>query len=154
MLLPVLILSPVAKPNWCIICMVMSTSALVGLMNRATSSAQSESHNLAVLSQSGGSSPSSVAFQKMNCSVSISIMKSSGERGSPCIRPLLCLIHGPHTPLSLTLEEDEARSKLSQLCHLTENPLCCSKSSKYSHDTESNTLVISIFISRAVVFFL
>jgi hypothetical protein len=99
------------------------------------------------------SSSSSEAFCRMDCRVSMVRMNRNGDRGSSCRSPHLCLSHGMCTPLSLIEEEEQVNSRLSQFCHLAENPLYCINSMRYSQETKSNALDISSFRSMARVFF-
>jgi hypothetical protein len=153
-LLLTLIQSLVASPNLYIICITISTSVFTGLTKTAVSSAYRDSRSRAIQSLSGESKPSSVAFCKTCCKVSIVSMNRYGNSGSPCFRPHLCLIHRPQTPLSLTEEEEEDSSRQSQLRHLAGNPRCCNSSIRYSHETELKAFNMSSFINNAGVFFL
>jgi hypothetical protein len=72
----------------------------------------------------------------MCCSVSMARVNKNGDRGSHCLRPRICLIHGPFTLFRRT-EDEEVESS----------------SKRYSHDTELKAFVISNFMSRAGVLF-
>jgi hypothetical protein len=120
------------------ICMTISTTAFVGLTNTAASLAYSDRRRrAAVRSRRGDSKPSSVTLFRTYCSELIAMMKRYGDSGSPYRRPRRCLIQGPLTPFNRTEEDVVEKSRSSQLHHFGEKPLCCSRSIKYSQDSES-----------------
>jgi len=72
-------------------------------------------------------------------------IKSTGDKGSPCLSPRLCSILSPGEPLSKIWVEEVARSPLTISHQIGPKPRFCITSNKKGQDTESNALVISSF---------
>lgn len=88
------------------------------------------------------------------CSGSIAMINSSGNNGSPCIRPLACLIFWLGLPFIRILEDEDPRIEDIWLRHLVLNPKAASTSNKYCQPTQSNAFEMSNLIKRAGCFFL
>jgi hypothetical protein len=85
---------------------------------------------------------------------SIARMKSMGEMGSPCLRPLSCLIGRPEIPFKRILEEEEVKTRLIQSLNLAPKANLSNTSSKYAHETESKAFAMSSLRKRAGIFYL
>lgn len=147
-----LIFSPVASQKALIISIMRVTSSRLGLVKITASSAYIEILMDACRPLSFVRRSSCVARLNMLLRTSIARMNRYGDRGSPCLSPLRCLKLLPGLPLS-NIEDDEVfRIAASQFVHLIGKPLFTSSSSKNSHETESNALVMSNLIRQAGVF--
>jgi hypothetical protein len=93
------------------------------------------------------------ALARSLCRTSMAIMKSIGERESPCCTPRRCLIGGPYFPFSIILEDAVDNSAEIQEHHLSPNPGACRSSSKNGHERVSNALDMSSFSSSIEIFF-
>jgi hypothetical protein len=76
------------------------------------------------------------------CNESMARIKRKGDRGSPCLRPLLCLICAPFLPFSLTADEDDVTIRLIQFLHFGRKPFLCNNSNRYSQEMVSNAFVL------------
>ena len=74
--------------------------------------------------------------------------KSKGESGSPCHRPLQCLIGAFGIPLSRTRDEEVESKAAIQSRHLEGKPSFYMKLSRYSQRTESKAFVMSNFLKK------
>ena len=64
-----------------------------------------------------------VALLMIDCKRSAASTNKSGDRGSPCLTPLLQRKTSPHTPFKITDEDPELRMALIQEIHLLPKPL-------------------------------
>jgi hypothetical protein len=70
-------------------------------------------------------------------------MKSIEERGSPCLKPVMCLNGLPGIPFRRTLEVEEAKRMEMRLHHLCLKPNAFITFSKYGHPTVSKAFAMS-----------
>jgi hypothetical protein len=152
LLLLMLILSLVASPKCLIISISVSATSFTGLMKTATSSAYRDSHSRVVPSWRGDMSPSFVALWRIYHNESMARIRRKGDRGPPCLRPLLCLNQSPLLPFCPTADGDDASIRLIQFLHFGGKPLLCNSSSRYSQEMVSNAFVISSLNNRAGTF--
>jgi len=118
-------------------------SATNGLMKRATLSAYKDTRWPRGLLDKGSSKPNSSALRNRLLSMSMTKMKSMGDSGSPCLRPLLCLISGPGCPLTRIQVDDDPNRLRTRILQLTPNPKWTRISIRNGHETESNALEMS-----------
>jgi hypothetical protein len=85
-----LVIKPEAWPKICKICFTVVASCTVGWINRITSSACRLHWNLVSCGSILCSTASLLAFMKSRCRMSIAMMKSRGNRESPCLTPRRC----------------------------------------------------------------
>lgn len=81
------------------------------------------------------------------------MMNASGDRGSPCLRPLACFIFLVGLPLIRIFDDEDPRIEDVQLRHFVLNPRAPKTSSKYFHPMESDAFEMSSLMNRAGYFF-
>uniref|UniRef100_A0A0A9HWZ3 Uncharacterized protein n=1 Tax=Arundo donax TaxID=35708 RepID=A0A0A9HWZ3_ARUDO len=129
-------------------CLTASKSAGVGCRNRTTSFAYRETRCPTCLLERGCSNPSLAALTKTEFNTSMTRIKSMGDRGSPCLSPLRCLITSPGSPLS-SMRVVAEESRLQTMLHQRgPNPKYLKTSKRKLHEIESNALDISSFSSK------
>lgn len=83
----------------------------------------------------------------------MAMMKSIGDKESPFLTPLRCLILGPWVPLRM-IREVAVESRVDiHLRQFGPNPLACRTSSKNGQDRVSNAFDMSSFRSIIGIFF-
>ena len=92
------------------------------------------------------------AVRKIRATTSKARMKRRGERGSPCLRPLLACIQLSGSPLTIGAALLIWRMALIQEHHLDPNPLCLRSVRRKSYLMLSNAFSKSIFRSRPFCF--
>lgn len=121
------------------------SSSLLGCKNSTTSSAYSEMRCRLPCLRRGCSKPRSCACNTRELRTSITRIKSIGDKGSPCLRPLLWWMISPGSPLTRTLVEEENNSLEMILHHKGPKPSWLKISNRKGHETESKALPISNF---------
>lgn len=81
--------------------------------------------------------------------MSAAMLKSMGERGSPCLKRLLWVKKSDIYPFIKTLEEAVVSKTFIQFNHLGGNPLAAMTLNRKSHSIESKALAKSIFRKTA-----
>jgi hypothetical protein len=85
---------------------------------------------------------------------SIARIKDIGERGSPCRKPLSCLIGCPSNLFRRIIDDKVDSTILIYYLHLGPKPSLSIRSSKYSQEMESKAFAMSNLRKRAGIFFL
>ena len=85
-------------------------------------------------------------------SASIASTNRSGEKGSPCRRPLAWQIRRPGEPLRMIFVLAVERISEIQFSHLLENTICLSTSSRNVQSRQSKDLEISILYKALGIF--
>lgn len=98
-----------------------------------------------IISQGVDNVPLLQAWLIMDCKTSAAKTKRRGDKGSPCLTPLLHLKGIPGTPFKRTAEEPEHKIALIQEIHLAENPLYCSMDKMTWYSTLSKAFSKSSF---------
>lgn len=114
-----LILRPEQSPRKFKILCKCSSSELVGSANIAALPAYNEQRKLAALGSTGLRIPLFAAISMMRCNGSMARMNKWGDKGSPCLNPLACLISSVGCPLMRPLKlsfPTWPQSNLSILC--------------------------------------
>lgn len=100
------------------------------------------------------SKPLTSALEIKRFSASITIMKSIGERASPCRSPRGCQTDGPGAPLSRMVEEAVDKIIAIQALHLGPKHLARRMSSKTYQATVSKSFTVSEFDEKTATPFL
>lgn len=145
---------PEHSPKLCSIFLSLSNSVANGFAKKAASSAYKEHLNLACFGRTGCSNPCYAAFSRILWTGSITIIKSNGDNGSPCLSPLACLIFWLGLPFISILEDDDPRIEDIQFCHFVLNLNAVRTSNRYCQPMESKAFEMSNLINRAGCFFL
>lgn len=146
------VMRPVTWPKLCRFKARASRSCFIRATKIAASSAYREVLTCAAQLLNVVSTSRSVARSKSYWRGSMAKTKRSGERGSPCRKPVPCLIGTPGIPLIKTREDEVDRRAVIQSRHRAGKPLFWTRSSRESHLTESKALAISTFIKSVGVF--
>lgn len=117
-------------------------SLSLGCRNNTTSSAYNEILCCKGLWDNDSSSPSSALATRCP-STSITNIKSIGDRGSPCLSPLLCRMVFPGIPLRSTWVDEVASKPLRTSLQICPKPSFCNTSKRKGQETESKALVMS-----------
>lgn len=137
--------SPDAPAKSCRICRRQWRSSLRGARKSIKSSAYKEA--LCAMARPG----TCVNAWRQSASLmrefndSITMTKSIGDRGSPCLSPRAWAIRRPSRPLSSTFVLAVESSMAIQSFHRLGNPMNCNTSRRNGQATESNAFAMSIF---------
>jgi hypothetical protein len=137
-----LVHKPIAAPNVCSNYCRCATFDAMGLRNRIVMSAYKLVCVHIGSTPIGWSRSACVTMSSSLCNGSIASMKSIDGRGSPYQNPQPCLIGLSASPFRRMHEDVLLHMKVMRSLHLCLNPRCSMTSSRYSHRTLSNALVM------------